>query len=128
MSNLFFNVQHPTGVIILPSGVDHSMREYINIFREVYGDKQGKQFRIWVDNISATQISPDTWVVKFDKWELDGMRILFFLLFMLISFPSPLDLSNQSIGYFILLHIMPLLTEFANFQVKSAMVVWSLPY
>lgn len=63
---------HPTGVIILPSGADHNIRDYINIFREVYGDKQGKQFRIWVDNVSATQISPDTWVVKFDKWELDG--------------------------------------------------------
>ncbi|XP_058762711.1 probable sucrose-phosphatase 2 [Vicia villosa] len=63
---------HPTGVIILPSGVDHNIREYINILRNVYGDKQGKQFRIWVDNVSATQISPDTWIVKCDKWELDG--------------------------------------------------------
>jgi len=63
---------HPTGLIILPSGVDHNIREYINFFREVYGNKQGKQFRIWADNVLATQISLDTWVVKFDKWELDG--------------------------------------------------------
>ena len=80
-------MQDPSGVFIHPSGADHYLKEYINILRKVYGNKQGKQFRIWVDNVLATQISSDIWLVKFDKWELHGMSLLYFLLFMLISFP-----------------------------------------
>lgn len=60
----------PSGVFIHPSGADHNLKEYINILRKVYGNKQGKQFRIWLDNALATQISSDIWLVKFDKWEL----------------------------------------------------------
>ncbi|KAK2454577.1 sucrose-phosphatase [Trifolium repens] len=63
---------HPSAVFIHPSGADHNIKEYLNIWRKVYGDKQGKQFRAWVDNVLATQISSDTWLVKFDKWELHG--------------------------------------------------------
>ncbi|WJX17800.1 Pre-mRNA-splicing factor spp2, variant 2 [Trifolium repens] len=63
---------HPSAVFIHPSGADHNIKEYMNIWRKVYGDKQGKQFRAWVDNVLATQISSDTWLVKFDKWELHG--------------------------------------------------------
>ncbi|XP_004497625.1 sucrose-phosphatase 1-like [Cicer arietinum] len=63
---------HPSGVFIHPSGTDHNIKEYLNIMTKVYGDKQGKQFRIWVDNVLATQISSDTWLVQFDKWELHG--------------------------------------------------------
>lgn len=91
---LSFNMQHPSGVFIHPSGTDHNIKEYLNIMTKVYGDKQGKQFRIWVDNVLATQISSDTWLVQFDKWELHGMSLLCFLLFMFISYPSPFYLSN----------------------------------
>ncbi|PNX99135.1 sucrose-phosphatase 1-like protein [Trifolium pratense] len=63
---------HPSAVFIHPSGADHNIKEYINIWRKLYGDKKGKQFRTWVDNVLATQISSDTWLVKFDKWELNG--------------------------------------------------------
>lgn len=38
----------------------------------LYGDKQGKQFRIWVDKLSSSQFGSDAWLVKFDKWELSG--------------------------------------------------------
>lgn len=38
----------------------------------LYGDNQGKQFRIWVDRLSSAQIGSDAWLVKFDKWELAG--------------------------------------------------------
>ncbi|XP_027363601.1 sucrose-phosphatase 1-like [Abrus precatorius] len=62
----------PSGVYIHPSGSDHNIREYANIFRKVYGDKQGKQFRMWVDDVLATQLSSDTWLIKFDKWESSG--------------------------------------------------------
>ncbi|XP_061375186.1 sucrose-phosphatase 1-like [Gastrolobium bilobum] len=63
---------HPSGVFIHPSGVDHHIKEYLNILRKVYGDKQGKQYRILVDDVLTTQIGSDTWLVKFDKWELSG--------------------------------------------------------
>ncbi|GAU20915.1 hypothetical protein TSUD_24780 [Trifolium subterraneum] len=63
---------HPSAIFVHPSGADHNIKEYINIWEKVYGDKQGKQFRTWVDNVLATQISSDTWLVKFDKWELHG--------------------------------------------------------
>lgn len=79
-------MQDPSGVYIHPSGADHNLNEYINILRKEYGKKQGKQFRIWLDNVLATQISSDIWLVKFDKWELHGMSLLYFLLFMFISF------------------------------------------
>ncbi|WP_152927892.1 hypothetical protein, partial [Escherichia coli] len=48
------------------------IKEYLNILRKVYGDKQGKQYRIWVDDVLATQIGSDTWRVTFDKWEVSG--------------------------------------------------------
>ncbi|KAJ1432909.1 Sucrose-phosphatase-like, N-terminal, partial [Sesbania bispinosa] len=64
----------PSGVYIHPSGAEHNIKEYVNILRKVHGDKQGKQFCIWVDNVLATQIGSDTWLFTFDKWELHGEK------------------------------------------------------
>ncbi|XP_010941762.1 sucrose-phosphatase 2 [Elaeis guineensis] len=61
---------HPTGIVVHPSGVEHSFQEFINAFGSCYGDKQGKQFRVWVDKVFTSEISSDAWLVKFDKWEL----------------------------------------------------------
>ncbi|KAJ8754504.1 hypothetical protein K2173_005665 [Erythroxylum novogranatense] len=61
-----------SGVIVLPSGVEVSLCDAINAIRSSYGDKQGKQFRVWVDRVLPTKISSDTWLVKFNKWELSG--------------------------------------------------------
>lgn len=57
------------GVLIHPSGVELPLHECIDAFAAFYGDKKGKQFRVWLDRVSSTQISPNAWVVKFDKWE-----------------------------------------------------------
>jgi hypothetical protein len=100
-------MQHPSAVFIHPSGADHNIKEYLNIWRKVYGDKQGKQFRAWVDNVLATQISSDTWLVKFDKWELHGMSLLCVLLFI-SSFHFPLLYISQIKQFDILIRI-PLL-------------------
>ncbi|XP_014510898.1 sucrose-phosphatase 1 [Vigna radiata var. radiata] len=62
----------PSAILIHPSGSAHNTREYLNTFRKVYGDKKGKQYRIWVDDVVATQLAPGVWLVKFDKWELCG--------------------------------------------------------
>ncbi|KAL4338868.1 hypothetical protein AHAS_Ahas12G0253200 [Arachis hypogaea] len=65
-------VAHPTGIFIHPSGTEHHIKDHLNILRKVYGDSQGKPLKIWVDDVSASQIGSDTWLLKFDKWELYG--------------------------------------------------------
>ncbi|KAH9737833.1 putative sucrose-phosphatase 2 [Citrus sinensis] len=62
----------PSGFCVPPSGGEISLAEAINQFRKCYGDKQGKQFRVWVDRVLSTEIGPGTWLVKFHKWELSG--------------------------------------------------------
>ncbi|XP_057426697.1 sucrose-phosphatase 1-like [Lotus japonicus] len=62
----------PSGFYIHPSGTEHNLKEYVNILRKVHGNKQGTQFRIWVDSVLAEQVGSDTWLVKFDKWESSG--------------------------------------------------------
>lgn len=87
-------MQLPSAVYIHPSGADYNIKEYVNVLREVYGDKQGKQFRILVDDVLTTQLSSDTWLLKFDKWELCGMSLLYYFWFMPFSFPILLYLSK----------------------------------
>ncbi|WOL15856.1 hypothetical protein Cni_G24637 [Canna indica] len=62
--------QHPTGIAVHPSGVEHLLHECISSLEPCYGDRQGKQFRVWLDRLSTSQIGSDVWLVKFDKWEL----------------------------------------------------------
>ncbi|OIV90429.1 hypothetical protein TanjilG_01907 [Lupinus angustifolius] len=62
----------PSGFFIHPSGTEHGIKEYVSVLRKVYGDRQGKQYRILVDNVLATQIGSDTWLLTFDKWEYSG--------------------------------------------------------
>ncbi|KAG0469939.1 hypothetical protein HPP92_016639 [Vanilla planifolia] len=58
------------GVLIHPSGVEKSLHGSIDAFAACYGDKKLKQFRVWLDRVSTSQISSDAWLVKFDKWEM----------------------------------------------------------
>lgn len=52
------------------------MRQIIDTLAKAFGDKTGKDFRVWVDCISLAEVSLGSWLVKFDKWELSG-EILF---------------------------------------------------
>ncbi|KAF5737390.1 hypothetical protein HS088_TW13G00270 [Tripterygium wilfordii] len=61
-----------SGVLVHPCGFELSLQECINKMRSFYGDKQGQKFQVWVDRVLPTQIGSDTWMVKFDKWELSG--------------------------------------------------------
>ncbi|XP_059646548.1 sucrose-phosphatase 1-like [Cornus florida] len=63
---------HPPGVHIHPSGCEKLLRDCIDALKGCYGDKQGKQFRVWVDQVLSTKIGSNTWLVKFTKWELNG--------------------------------------------------------
>lgn len=40
----------------------------------LHGDGKDKQFRIWLDKVSSSHISSDTWMAKFDKHELSGKK------------------------------------------------------
>ena len=67
--------QDNSGILVHPSGSERSLQDSINGLRNFYGDKQGKQFRIWVDRVLPTKIASDTWLVKFNKWELSGETV-----------------------------------------------------
>ncbi|PON42062.1 HAD-superfamily hydrolase, subfamily IIB [Parasponia andersonii] len=62
----------PCGVFVHPSGLEQLLTDRISAWGSHYGDKQGQQFRVWVDRVLASQISSDAWLVKFNKWELSG--------------------------------------------------------
>ncbi|KAI3904982.1 hypothetical protein MKW92_032391 [Papaver armeniacum] len=61
---------YPSGVFINPSGQEQPLHDCIDELPQFYGDKKGKKFRIWVDRVTSAQIGLDSWLVKFDKWEL----------------------------------------------------------
>nr|GMD41669.1 sucrose-phosphatase 1 isoform X1 [Ipomoea batatas] len=62
----------PSGAFIHPSGIEKSLQDCISSLRTCYGDKQGKQFRIWVDQVIPVQVGSDSWLVRFKRWELSG--------------------------------------------------------
>lgn len=69
---LILVLQGPSGFLVHPSGVEKPLHDCVNELRQCYGDKQGKQFRVWVDQVLPAQIGSDTWLVKFKKWEQSG--------------------------------------------------------
>lgn len=94
--------QDPTAIIIHPSGVEHTLHESIDAFGPCYGDKKGQKFRIWLDRMLTSQIASDAWLVKFDKWELDGKFYWFLLQTNFLSLYFLYDCSLLYIvGYFL---------------------------
>ncbi|XP_008237883.1 PREDICTED: sucrose-phosphatase 2-like isoform X2 [Prunus mume] len=65
------SVFHPLAIFVHPLGVELPIHQCMDAMAKSYGDKQGKQFWTWVDRLSSAQIGSDTWLVKFDKWELN---------------------------------------------------------
>lgn len=63
---------NPSGVFVHPSGLEQSLSDSLNSIRKHYGDSRGKQYRVWVDRVLPTKIGSDSWLVKFEKWELSG--------------------------------------------------------
>lgn len=62
----------PSYVFVHPSGNELSINDCIKGMRSCYGDKQGKQYQVWVDQISRMEIGSNIWLVKFNKWESSG--------------------------------------------------------
>ncbi|XP_068344397.1 sucrose-phosphatase 1-like isoform X2 [Pyrus communis] len=63
------SVFHSSGIFVHPSGVELPIHQCIDSLARLHGDKQGKQFWIWLDRLSSVQIGSNAWLVKFDKWE-----------------------------------------------------------
>ncbi|XWS08169.1 hypothetical protein CRYUN_Cryun41cG0057400 [Craigia yunnanensis] len=57
------------GTFVHPSGTEQPMNSCTDMMERLYGDKQGKQYCVWLDRVSTAQIGSDAWLVKFDKWE-----------------------------------------------------------
>lgn len=64
----------PYGVIIYPTGIEKSLHDSIEVLRSCYGDKQGKEYKVWVDQVLSRQVGSHLWLVKFKKWELYGNK------------------------------------------------------
>ncbi|KAI4382641.1 hypothetical protein MLD38_008579 [Melastoma candidum] len=62
------------GVLVRASGAELPFSRAIDMLAKSYGDKQGGKFRVWVDKLSAAQTGSDTWLVKFNKWEMSGEK------------------------------------------------------
>ncbi|KVI09429.1 HAD-like domain-containing protein [Cynara cardunculus var. scolymus] len=65
--------QSPLGAYINPFGVEQSLHDIIGTLKDCSGDKKGKQYRVWVDQVFPVQIDSDTWLVKFKKLEQTGV-------------------------------------------------------
>ncbi|KAI3447381.1 hypothetical protein Pfo_004046 [Paulownia fortunei] len=61
-----------SGIFVHPSGIEQSLHDSVNSLKTCYGDKQGKQFWVWVDQVLPAQIGSDSWLVRFEKWEQSG--------------------------------------------------------
>lgn len=71
-------LQYPGGILVDPSGSEHSFLSCIEQMLNMYGDhkNQGNKLKVWVDRVSASQMGPDMWFVKFDKWESCGGSVI----------------------------------------------------
>lgn len=91
-----FSWQDASGILVHPSGAELPLCDAITGMRNYYGDKQGQQFRVWVDRVLSTQTGLDTWLVKFNKWELSGKTdflVLMIALTIKLMIRCPLSLS-----------------------------------
>ncbi|KAF3571294.1 hypothetical protein F2Q69_00061819 [Brassica cretica] len=66
------SLSSPLGMFVHPSGVEKPIHEWIDDLVNLHGEGKEDKFRIWLDRVSTSLISSETWIVKFDKHELSG--------------------------------------------------------
>ncbi|CAJ2673531.1 unnamed protein product [Trifolium pratense] len=82
-----------TGNFVHPSGVDRPMQHIIDTLPNMFGEKQGLDFRVWIDRVSFAEVSLGSWLVNFDKWELSGNELRCCLTKVLMN--SKVDAPNK---------------------------------
>ncbi|KAL1828274.1 hypothetical protein DCAR_0207472 [Daucus carota subsp. sativus] len=66
------SICHSMAIFVHPSGVKRPLQHSIDEMVKIHGDKKGKRFSVWVDQVYSSEIALNTWLVKFYKWELCG--------------------------------------------------------
>lgn len=57
---------------VCPWGMIQNPHEEIENLRQQYGAQKGRVFHIWADRVRSVNLSNDSWIVRFDKWERSG--------------------------------------------------------
>ncbi|KAJ8900024.1 hypothetical protein K2173_024138 [Erythroxylum novogranatense] len=68
----FKSILLPQGTFIHPSGMERSGYKCMDAIQGLYGDKEGTNYHVWIDQIVTAQIDWNSWFVKFYKWEASG--------------------------------------------------------
>ncbi|CAJ2673527.1 unnamed protein product [Trifolium pratense] len=87
------SIFNSTGNFVHPSGVDRPMQHIIDTLPNMFGEKQGLDFRVWIDRVSFAEVSLGSWLVNFDKWELSGNELRCCLTKVLMN--SKVDAPNK---------------------------------
>lgn len=74
VNSAFAMFQSPLDIFDHPSGVKKPIHEWIDELENLHGDGKEKQFRIWLDKVSASHVTSESWLVKFDKHEVSGKK------------------------------------------------------
>lgn len=74
--------QAPDSSLVHAYGIISNPYKEIDSFHSLYGSQKGKTFAIWADRIRTMEISDDSWVVRFDKWQRTGLTFFFLCLFI----------------------------------------------
>ncbi|XP_010536304.1 PREDICTED: probable sucrose-phosphatase 3a isoform X2 [Tarenaya hassleriana] len=63
---------NPLSTFVHPSGEEQPIYGCIDEMEKLHGDMKEKQYHIWLDGVSSSQIGSDTWLAKFDKHEMSA--------------------------------------------------------
>ncbi|CAN8254590.1 unnamed protein product [Cochlearia groenlandica] len=69
------SLSSPLGVFVHPSGEEKPIHESIDEMENVHGDMKENNFRVWLDKVSVSHISSETWLAKFDKHECSEGKV-----------------------------------------------------
>jgi len=69
------SISSPLGILEHPSGVEKPIHEWIDELENLHGDERENQFRIWLDQVSSSHVTSESWLVKFDKHELSEGKV-----------------------------------------------------